>query len=246
VRFTLNGVEHDLDARTVIARTRGVPPEPVQTHGIHIDGITFPVKQAFELATGLSRAQFTSHTALRHLQSLGFTPLSPPQAARGAAPATAATAEPGTGAPTGHEWPWEGAVQAVFVALLQHHGWRVTATADTATKAPGVDVVASRNGRHLGAEVKGWPSAGYADPRRAAETKRTQPSTQAGHWFSQALFKAIMLLDSHPGHESLMVLPDYPRYRDLAVRTRTGRAAAGIHCLLLAADGSHTCTTWTP
>ena len=35
-----------------------------------------------------------------------------------------------------------------------------------------------------------------------------------------------MLLDSHPGYESLVVVPDYPRYRDLAHRTRTGRAAA--------------------
>jgi hypothetical protein len=118
--------------------------------------------------------------------------------------------------------------------------------ADTATKARRVDVLAVKDARRLGAEVKGWPTDGYADPRRAGEIKPTPPSTQAGHWFSQALFKAIMLLDSHPDHESLMVLPDYPRYRDLATRTRTGRHAAAVHVVLLNADGTFEGDGWTP
>ncbi|MDY7091061.1 MAG: hypothetical protein SYR96_39010 [Actinomycetota bacterium] len=143
-------------------------------------------------------------------------------------------------------WPWEGAVQSVFVELLGHHGWSIDSVADTSTKARGVDVLVSRPGRRLGAEVKGWPCADYADPRRAAETKRTQPSTQAGHWFSQALFKAMMLLDSHPGRESLMVLPDYPRYRDLTMRTRTGCSFAGIHVVLVSPDGAFVSEVWRP
>ena len=143
-------------------------------------------------------------------------------------------------------WPWEGNVQAVFVSVLRTHGWAIHSVADTATKARGVDVLAAKPNRRLGAEVKGFPSVGYADPRRAAETKRTQPSTQAGHWFSQALFKAMMLLDSHPGHESLMVLPDFSRYRDLGIRTRTGRAAAGVHLVLLTPDGAMNSDSWAP
>ncbi len=84
----------------------------------------------------------------------------------------------------------------MFGAFLSQAGWVVTALADTATKAQGVDVLARKDHRLLGAEVKGWPSRGYADPRRAEENKPTQPTTQAGHWFSQALMKALMLLDS--------------------------------------------------
>ena len=61
---------------------------------------------------------------------------------------------------------------------------------------------------------------------------------------TQAVVKAFMLLDSHAGYESLVVVPDYPRYRDLAHRTRTGRAAAGIHVVLVREDGSVTCETW--
>jgi len=43
--------------------------------------------------------------------------------------------------------------------------------ADTATKQHGVDVLASKGDRLLGAEVKGWPSKGYADVRRAEERR---------------------------------------------------------------------------
>ena len=210
---------------------------------MRIDNVIFPVKQVFELATRINRAQFTSQTALRHLGALGFDIISP----IGTSGAMGAVAI-GSVAPenTGHQWPWEGAVQAVLVNVLQQHRWLITATADTATKAPGVDVLAVKGSRRLGAEVKGWPSAGYADPRRAAEVKRTQPSSQAGHWFSQAMFKAMMLLDSHPGFESLMVLPDHPRYRELGNRTRTGRRAANIHLVILGADGVYSCDSWAP
>jgi hypothetical protein len=58
--------------------------------------------------------------------------------------------------------------------------------------------------------------------------------------------KAVMLLDSHPSHESLIVLPDYPRYRDLAQRTRQGRPAAGVHVVFVGADGSGQSDTRKP
>jgi hypothetical protein len=234
MRFILNGRTIQLDAAAVHARLRGVPPEPVRKHGVLVGDIVYPVRQAFEVATGLPRTEFTSHTALRHLQGLGFPIQSEPVPA------------PITEAPAGSSWPWEGAVQAVFCGLLIGHGWTIASAADTATKATGVDVLAQNGNRHLGAEVKGWPSTGYADPRRADETKPTQPSTQAGHWFSQALFKAMLLLDSHPGYESLLVLPDFPRYRDLAARTRTGRRAADIHVVLLDPRASFTSEWWSP
>ncbi len=161
-----------------------------------------------------------------------------------AAPSAAPQVQSGHG--RAQAWPWEGAVQAVFVAYLSSHGWTVTATADTASKSHGVDVLATQGQRYLGAEVKGWPSTGYADPRRGPEVKRTQPTNQAGHWFAQALLMAVMLLDTHPRRESIVVLPDMPRYQDLASRTRTGRAAAGVHVVLLDPDGQARSDTWSP
>jgi hypothetical protein len=214
--------------------------------------------------------EFSSQTAARHLSALGFEVVAT-GARRPPPPTTATRAAPMPGAPMPGEWPWEGAVRRVLGRFLERHGWAVTASADTALadtasagtgtadtaladttlahaamKERGVDLRAAKAGRRLGAEVKGWPSDTYADPRRAAETKRTQPGTQAGHWFSQALCKAMLLLDSDPGTESLMVLPDFPRYRDLAVRTRTGRRAAGIHVVLLDPDGRYVSDSWYP
>lgn len=156
----------------------------------------------------------------------------------------AVTLPPASADPRG--WPWEGHVQALFGAYLLRRGWLITSLADTATKTRGVDLLAHKGPRLLGAEVKGWPSSGYADPRRAAEVKPTQPSTQAAHWFAQALLKGVMLLDSHPDHESLVVLPDFSRYRDLTARTRTGRGAARVHVVIIGSDGRTDGDTWTP
>lgn len=177
MQFVLNGVAHRLDLNAVIERVRDVPPEPVRAHGVRILGVMYPVKQAFELASTVPRVDFTSHTAMRHLRALGFeivSPVRPPDEDTAAVARAASVAA----ADAGHQWPWEGSVQAVFIDLLQAHGWSIIAAADTATKAAGVDVLASMSERRLGAEVKGWPSVGYADPRRAAEVKRTRPSTR--------------------------------------------------------------------
>lgn len=226
MEFVLNGQAMSLTVSEVEDRLSGQRPEPVQTHGVRVSGVVFPVKQAFAIASGVPRTDFTSHTARRLLGALGFA-------------LTGATNERprvAGGSPSDQDpraWPWEGEVQQAFSDWLRLEGWEILSSADTATKAHGVDVVARKGDRQLGAEAKGWPSEGYADPRRAAETKRTRPTTQAGHWYSQALMKAIMLLDSHPGYESLVVVPDYPRYRDLARRTQRGRAAAGIHVVFM-------------
>lgn len=251
MRFVLNGQRHDLEAAQVEAALSGMAPEPVREFGVRINGTVYPVKQALAVVLGVPRTDFQSQTARRHLSSLGFEVIGTPTSRTEVQPLSelgpsraAPAARPAVGDP--HGWPWEGHVQSLFAAYLHANGWLVTAMVDTATKAHGVDVLASKEGRRVGAEVKGFPSVGYADPRRASETKTTQPSTQAGHWFSQALMKAVMLLDSHPGHESLMVLPDYPRYRDLAQRTRNGRAAAGVHVVFVGADGTGQSDSWKP
>jgi hypothetical protein len=90
------------------------------------------------------------------------------------------------------------------------------------------DVVASGDGQTVGIEVKGFPSRAYADPARAGETKRTSASTQAGHWYSQAVLAAMRLRGKKPAWRSVIVLPDFPRYRDLHAETVGSLAAAQI------------------
>lgn len=238
MRFVVGGVEVELAREDVVRAVAGVPPGAVRKYGVRVGEVVFPVKQAYQQATGLQSDRFTSAAARRHLRSLGFDILGP--GADGPLPSSSPSA------PMVDGWPWEGEVQSLFAAYLHDHGWRLTSMADTASREHGVDVAARKGDRRIGAEVKGWPSAGYADVRRAAETKKTRPATQAGHWYSQALMKAVMLLDSHPGHESLIVLPDLPRYRELAERTRTGRTAAGLHVLFVSEAGSVDPQDWTP
>lgn len=181
----------------------------------------------------------------------GYVELVEPSGVRGvpprSAPAVTSTANIELRATTAaRPWPWEGAVQAVLVEVLTSQGWTVSRTADTATKETGVDVLADKGERHLGAEVKGYPSTEYSDPRRAGERKRTSPSAQARHWFDGAVGSALRLLGSHGGHESLVVLPDHPRYRDLAARSDIGLGRAGIHVVFLRPDGRFDSATWRP
>ena len=80
----------------------------------------------------------------------------------------------------------------------------------------------------IGIEVKGFLSRRYAKSARAAETKRTSPSTQAGHWYSQAVLAAMRLSGKQPAWGSVIALPDFPRYRDLHSETAGSLAAAQI------------------
>ncbi|MER6974547.1 hypothetical protein ACFVDI_04860 [Nocardioides sp. NPDC057767] len=126
------------------------------------------------------------------------------------------------------EWYAEANVQAVLVTALAIDGWRILSVANPATKEHGIDVIAARDGQTVGIEVKGFPSRAYADPARALEPKRTHPSTQAGHWYSQAVLAAMRLRGKEPSWRSVIALPDFPRYRDLHSETVGSLAAAGI------------------
>ena len=126
------------------------------------------------------------------------------------------------------EWHTEANVQALLVTALATDRWRILSVANTATKEHGIDVIAARDGQTAGIEVKGFPSRAYADPARAGEQKRTSPSTQAGHWYSQAVLAAMRLRGKEPSWRSVIALPDFPRYRDLHAETVGSLAAAGI------------------
>jgi Holliday junction resolvase-like predicted endonuclease len=126
------------------------------------------------------------------------------------------------------EWHTEAHVQSALVAALVTRGWRILSVANTATKEHGIDVVAARDGQTIGIEVKGFPSRRCADPARAAEANRTSPSTQAGHWYAQAVLAAMRLCGKEPTWRSVIVLPDFPRYRELHSQTEGSLSAAEI------------------
>lgn len=244
IRFVLNGQRHELTRDAVEARLADVVPEPIQKHAVRVNGVWFPVRQAFELAVGVPRSESISHAARRHLAALGFDVHGEIEPRAGS---TTATVRGGTPVIAegqvraergGAEWHTEANVQATVVTALAGWGWRILSVANTATKERGVDVIAEAGGQTVGVEVKGFPSRSYADPHRAGEAKRTAPSTQAGHWYAQAVLAAMRLRGREPGWRSVIALPDFRRYRDLHVETGGSLSAAGIEIWWVSADGT--------
>ena len=107
-------------------------------------------------------------------------------------------------------WSWEGNVQGVFTDHLTSEGWDVTATADTASRESGPDVVAHRNGIDLVAEVKGYPGS-----------SRASVNTQARHYAAGALLTGLLAWGDHPQAQIGLVFPEAKTYRNLLRRLRT-------------------------
>jgi hypothetical protein len=137
----------------------------------------------------------------------------------------------------------EAATQSLLVAHLRRHGWHVERTADTASREQGIDVIASKEGRILAVEVKGYPSTSYADPRRADEIKPTSPASQARQWYSHALLKALLTRDEHPTYEIAICLPDMRTYRQLHERTANSLREMRIHLAFIQPNGD---VSWVP
>ena len=234
VVFTLKGRRYELTRDQVATRLEGLRPEGIQTHAVKVGESWYPVLQAFEVAIETSRAAFNTYTARRHLANLGFEV--PGQVQQG----HVAPHGKGTGGRVGvdESWHTEAAVQAAVVAALHEVGWTIRSQANTATKEHGIDVVAERDTVTVGIEVKGFPSPDYVDPRRAGEQKRTQPSTQDGHWYAQAILAAMRLRSRHPEYLSVIALPDFPRYRTLHAETVNSLDAAGVKVWWIGQDGS--------
>lgn len=238
-RFVLNGESHGLDRAAVESRLSGLAPEPVRLHAVQVRGVWYPVLQAFEAAIQRPRTEFTSHTARRHLARLGFEVRhdGPRAPARAEGSQVERRASRGAALAGGSEWHSEADVQALLVNHLAAQGWSIRSVANTATKERGVDVVAELDGVMAGFEVKGYPSRRYADPRRADEVKKTQPSTQAGHWYAGAVLAAMRLRTKQSDWRSIIALPDFSRYRTLNDETRSSLDAAGIEVWWVAEDG---------
>lgn len=135
------------------------------------------------------------------------------------------------------EWFWEGNVQTRIVQHLEQQGWTVEHMADTASNARGDDIRARRDGDVLRVEVKGWPSEDYANPSRASEKKRTRPSTQAGHWYSQALLRVIRDLGKHPNDLTAIGVPDWQRFRRLLDDTQAPLEYLGVGVFFVPEEG---------
>jgi len=91
-------------------------------------------------------------------------------------------------------------------SALAAQNYRIRSVADTLRRQQGIDIIAERNGAPLWVSVKGYPVG----------TPRTNPSTQAGHWFKQAIFDVLSYRGQDTSVSLGVGLPDYRRYRALS------------------------------
>ena len=247
IRFTVSGHRVELTADDVRRRLRDVQPEPVQQYSVQVGARVYPVKQVFEAAAGIPRSAFTTQAARRHLAALGFD-VAPDRASKRPQPspglltkpsARAAAGTAGQSASSG-DWHTEAKVQAMVVAHLVHEGWQIVSQADTASRQPGIDIVATRAAEEVAIEVKGFPGRGYADPRRANEPKRAQPSTQAKGWYGRGVLAAMLTRSRRPHARSVIALPDFPRYRDLFRETAGSLQKCSIEVWWVSEEGDIT------
>jgi hypothetical protein len=124
------------------------------------------------------------------------------------------------------DWLWEGSIQERVAEYLRNQGWRIVRIADTASKEPGVDIRACKDGRTLSIEVKGYPT----------NTTRTAPATQARQWYSHALLKALDLYQSGET-EVALAFPDKVTYKNLIARTRRALVRLNIGVYVVDASG---------
>ena len=125
-------------------------------------------------------------------------------------------------------WFWEGNVQSATVTYLVTRGHRIISCADTASKQQGKDIVAENDNGRLWVSVKGYPKG----------TARTQPSTQAGHWFKDGFFDIVAYRSEDPDVQLALALPDFPRYRSLTEKVRWLMPVVPFHFVWVREDGS--------
>lgn len=72
VAITVGGTSVVMSRDVVISKLHGQTPERVRNHAVVVDGIFFPVKQAFEAVTDLDRLDFNTEQARSAFKRLGF------------------------------------------------------------------------------------------------------------------------------------------------------------------------------
>lgn len=143
-----------------------------------------------------------------------------------------------TGTFSERPWFWEGHVQDALAARLTTDGWDVREAADTESKAPGIDLLATKDRRWLAIEVKGFPTTTYDHGPKRGQTKPTQPTNQARQWFSHALLGMMLLRDKRPDAELAVCFPRFTTYAKLVQRTEVSFGLLGFGVYLVNEDGS--------
>jgi hypothetical protein len=145
-----------------------------------------------------------------------------------------------------YDWFWEGNVQnRIIEYMIKNEGFQIVRCSDTRTKERGPDILAQRRLPNGSLErrriaVKGYPSEKYVNGLRKGERKRTNPSTQARHWFGEALLELVLAKSKDENIQIALGLPDKKVYRNLLERIKWFREKVGLLCYLVDEHGEVT------
>jgi hypothetical protein len=140
----------------------------------------------------------------------------------------------------GHEWFWEGNIQAALVRHLAADGWRIRRVADTHSREHGVDIEADRSEVSLLIEVKGYPSATYLRGPNEGQKKNFGVGAQARHYFGNAVLTGLLMRSDSVSARVILAFPTFETFRALARRCGKPLRQAGIEIWLVDEQGAVT------
>ena len=138
------------------------------------------------------------------------------------------------------DWFWEGNIQLLISKYLTNTGYKEVKIVDTSSKDKGPDITAEKDGTNWVIEVKGYPSNKYVqdtDRYTKGESKKTNPSTQARHWFSEALTSILLTKSEDPAKEIGLGFPRKDVYINYLNRMSYIRGKLDIYALLVDESG---------
>src|SRR5262249_10225803 len=136
------------------------------------------------------------------------------------------------------EWFWEGNIVQTLCKYLQEKGWAIHSVADVEKREPGVDIHARMTDKVLLIEVKGYPSTMYERGEKKGQAKKTNPATQARHWYGEVLLSAILRQTEDPNAIIAIALPDFSTFTKMVERTHHALVKLGIVVYIVKESGS--------
>lgn len=135
------------------------------------------------------------------------------------------------------DWFWEGNVVETLEKHFKNLGWSIVCKADTASRQSGVDLHAKMGDTELLIEAKGYPSTTYQRGARQGRPKPTKPTTQARHWYAQALLCAMLMQNDHPSSIVAIAFPEFPVFTRMVDRTKESLQKLGLRVIFLSEGG---------
>jgi len=141
------------------------------------------------------------------------------------------------------DWFWEGNVQDKIVKFLTRtENFIIIKIADTQKKEPGPDILAKRKAGKGFTEiryvaVKGYPSRYYTQGEKKGKVKRASRSTQARHWFAEAIMELILAKSRDENIQIALGLPEFKVYKNLLNKIKWFRQKVGLLCYLVNEKG---------